>query len=269
VSVINLDNAKRITSSKLLFADKIIYIKGAANYMSLIGAKLAKFLDIDTVSFQRGIYQGKQVIFSEQYYNKDTEKRITGGKLLREYHEYIEPNHPDAVSPIDEEYFNNLTDIWGALEFKYGLKYEKDIPEVMMNFVKAFCFDILTGNSDRNQSNWEIIVSEEKISMAPSYDFDDVFDFISYYLSPEHTEEEEMNYLLENFLNTSAPEFANIFYEMYDKLTVKELIKIINDVEVEHELELNQKFKDQIIKEYTNHRLEIEKIINKRRGKVM
>ena len=288
MSIINLDNAISLdeNNSRLLFEGDIIYLKWIATSEELVAEEVAKFLNIETLHFERGIYKGKEVIFSRRFFNYE-EDFIPGDDILEEYHSYLKTHlskDNDNKEKIAMNYLNNLTDIWGALELKFGLRegFEKDIETIMEKLVKIFCFDLLMGNYDRGANNWGVIVGNQGVRLAPMFDNAFSLTFSTYDISPEYTERTDLNHYLERFFQTSSSEFVEIFYEMYDKLTLDKLLEIIDLVERERGINFeldSEKYeeffeepfigesKPKLIDDYNKHRDRIAQIINKIRGK--
>ena len=249
---------------------KIAYFK-PFDVKELIAEEVARVLDINTVHFNIGSYNNKATLYSYQFYDEKKEKYHHGFQLIKghaaDINEYNALSDEEEVTPKN---LNNLTDIWGTLEYIFGSEYPEDIPKIMNDLVKMFCFDILLSVCDRNAYNWGIIESEEGIRLSPLFDNESMLQAEYYSLTDEDNLNENLN-VLQNFLNTSDSYFTSIFYEMYEKLTPEVFVSIMNKMELERNLRIvknkgkfsNRFFKYDLHKKYERHSSNIGKIIHK------
>ena len=253
--VVDLNKAKKIKTldNAYLYKGKVIYIKTSVfPYAEIIAEEIGKFLGLNVLHYKIGSLNNKIVAFSEKFY-KDNETYISGDELLSNYCAFA--GQRDITNP------NNLTNIWDALETKYGLEYASDIRELMNNIVKMFCFDLLLGLDDRASINWGIIQSENKIRLAPIFDNEfiklggrtmlDLDDDIIVY----NTEK------LAEFLNTSSSEFNDIFYEMFAKLTPPALADIMAKISFSRDIIIPENIRLIILRDYQNYYQELEEIV--------
>lgn len=136
----------------------------------------------------------------------------------------------------------------------------------MLGLIKIYCFDIITFNFDRNMNNIAFISSDKHgLRLAPMFDNEFIFekDALDYGLSlgvDVDDEVEDPMAILKKFLSYSDEDSVNIFYEMFDKLTVEKLGELIDKVENERGISLN---KGKILHFYRDYRDYLEVVIDK------
>ena len=258
-SGVNLNQAISECSSlygKYLLDGKVIYTK-VFSLIELLAEEISNFLGLNPVHYQIGTYGGLEMLFCEQFYQVSQEKYISGRELLSEYYHFLKTIRPVA-SPTYSLAMNNLTDIEGALAYKY--RQNKNIPEVMKELCKLFSFDIITSNSDRHDQNWGIIEAGESLCHSVFYDNGNCFNFTTYSLGFEYGEDENLQ-LLSRFFELAPTEFVNLFTSMYDKLSLSQLQILIKRVEESRSFKFSPITKEEIIAGFDVHRREIAKFV--------
>ena len=261
---IDLSDARQVSYNMFNYNNRKIFIKrNSGNCEALISEAIAKMLDINSLHYEIAYFRGELVLFSEKFY-RDDEQFIFGENLLREYrNSFLEESNSNV--PLNK--LNNLTDIWGALEFKFGSEYSIDAKIVLNDIIKMFCLDLLLNKNDRHDLNWGIIQSDNHIRLAPIYDTESVENDRCILISTDSKTNISTSEILQEFLNTSDSYWKDIFYTMFDMLTVSRYEEILKNVEISKEIKF--KDKEMLIEAYKNHRSELETIIENCRCKKM
>ena len=242
---------------------RTVFIKDYS-FEELICEEIAKFSGVETVHYKIGMYNGEKVLYSECFYNEG-ETFIPGSHILSEYCEHLSELNPGEY--IGYYSSNNLTVIWEALRHKFGKEHVKDIEKIMNALVKMFCFDLLINMSDRHDDNWGVIVSPDNIRLAPAFDNETHFLWDKNLLRLDSNNLDTNTEMLDKFLGISSSEFCNVFYEMFDKLTV-EMVDTIIMVKIisERGIPFDEKTIIKFSKDYRKYRSELETIVEKYRG---
>lgn len=121
-------------------------------YYELIAHKIAERLGIPSAPCYFTKYNHAIGISSEMF---DTKNYVPISDILYETY------------GNDECIFNNLEDIWYALEKKFD---EKTTARLMDELTNIFLFDILIGNGDRHSENLGLIIDGNSVKFAPLFD---------------------------------------------------------------------------------------------------
>ena len=257
--MIDLSNAVHIKEREYELNGDKIYLKRSNNYREFIAEEIAKFLGIDTVHYEIGIRNGIQVTFSKSFYDSD-ETYVDGGQLLSNYLSSL----VDDKDYLSIQHLNNLTDIFGALESQFGPEYNSNIQKIKNDLVKMFCFDILLRNYDRETPNWGIVSKNNEIRLAPMFDNESILIGAKFSISMGIDRENNdilFADLLEKFLNTSDITFKDIFFNMYDKLTLEALETIFKKVEEDRNITIDEYYHTEALNSYRKHRNSLQAIV--------
>jgi len=118
------------------------------SYNELVAEEIAKDLDIPCIDYQLADIGKIRGVISKNY-KVEGAKYINGQTILKDYHQ------DDFVQRVH----NSLENIWIVLEERYKDRenMQEIVSSIMQKLVKIFIFDILTGQVDRNSTNWEIV----------------------------------------------------------------------------------------------------------------
>ena len=118
---------------------------------------------------------------------------------------------------VDAYKYNNLRGIWHCLEvyFKDYPNMQEIVAKLMMKIVKLFIFDLVTGQEDRHEENWGVVIYENgDVDLQPIFDnsrsLEDDPEFVYYGLSLEGNSISENDKMIQEFLNVSSSEFSDI-----------------------------------------------------------
>lgn len=127
------------------------------NISECIAYQIAQLLEIPCAKFELGTYLGKEGSMSYNIIVNQNQSLIEGIYFIAlRYPEY------NSEHFIDEK-----------TQHRYSVEMViKSIERFVSidNFLKMLIFDYLIGNSDRHQSNWAIIMENNKMSWSPLYD---------------------------------------------------------------------------------------------------
>lgn len=122
-----------------------------------IACQIAGLLDIPCAKFEVGSYKGREGSMSYNIIENSEQGLIEGVSFITNiYPEY----DPDKLIDCRTKRRYSIEMIIEAIE-----KYIS-----CDDFIKMLMFDYLIGNSDRHQSNWAMILENDKLRWSPLYD---------------------------------------------------------------------------------------------------
>lgn len=215
----------------------------------LVAIEIGKLVDISVLDLDVATFQQAYGTLSEDF-QQPGDQKVSLPDVMQEY----------AVSSMDDDdtlldFFtvkslNNLEDIWFALEEKY--QDTAMVSTTMNSLVDIFCFDMLTGQSDRHLGNIELLENENSIRLAPCYDNSSIYggnrsllgvDFNDFGTS---SEEEKLT----KFLTISSQEFVDRFFTMQKKLKDVGMDAILTSVTEEYGIPIYPDIKNDLIHGY-------------------
>ena len=171
----------------------------------LICYYIAKDMGLDSVFYDLAMIGGFTGNLSKDYKVKNA-KYISGEEII---------NSVDKM--VDAYKYNNLRGIWHCLEvyFKDYPNMQEIVAKLMMKIVKLFIFDLVTGQEDRHEENWGVVIYENgDVDLQPIFDnsrsLEDDPEFVYYGLSLEGNSISDNDKMVQEFLNVSSSEFSDI-----------------------------------------------------------
>lgn len=214
-------------------------------YNELIVSEIARDLNIPVINYDLAKVGSIEGLISKNYKNKNS-KYLLGEEIL-------------SNIPKDKRTSNTLENIWFELEIRY--KDQKTVSRIMQNVVDMFILDILTGQVDRTEMNWEIEEKENgEVSLVP------LFDNIRLLMkNPEDTwlslvvDDSVLGYLGENilqFLKVSSSEFVERFKNSVNVISEDNIKNILKRIEERINAKVPEDLKEEYIegfKKYYNY----------------
>lgn len=209
---------------------------------------------------QSGIY--------EEVYSEEDEKKMLAGefsyKIMEDFRKY-----------------NNLEDIWNALEILYKNRSDKQIivKRIMEKIVQMFLFSLLTAQSDYELGNWEIVEDANG-----QVDFHILFDNerfmmaapdrvpLSLFVSRDATisyiySSSKLKYHLEEFQSISSGEFTSILDGWLWAISEENLKRIIKRIEEKTGCRMPIKLQEEYSKRFKEQHDYLEGILHPNKGR--
>ena len=192
----------------------------------LICYYIAKDMGLDSVFYDLAMIGGFAGNLSKDYKVKNA-KYISGEEII---------NSVDKM--VDAYKYNNLRGIWHCLEvyFKDYPNMQEIVAKLMMKIVKLFIFDLITGQEDRHEENWGVVIYENgDVDLQPIFDnsrsLEDDPEFVYYGLSLEGNSISENDKMIQEFLNVSSSEFSDILPNYLWVISEENINKIFKLIE--------------------------------------
>lgn len=229
-----------------------LFKTGASGYeiwAELISSELAKQCNLNTADYDLAIYKGNYGVVTPSFLiDGDI---ILSGEDLYKYSQLLNPNM---------KFDNSIENIINILRTCTSRDY--DIERIRLQLTRIWLFDGLIYESDRNFSNWSIIINGNNIRMAPIYDCStmcmmnnnvnsiinnvrteqeilNITDSIKYQLKRKSTDDDD------NFLHsfsvfcTEEPEIAKSFIDSLNNIDFDKVIEIIEKrIDIERKVEI-------------------------------
>lgn len=225
-------------------------------YNELISCEIADDLKIPHVDYALATIGGFKGLISQDF-RKSNVKYISGK-------EFLIANHPlgnkDNITSL-----NNLEDIWLALEKHYNMNptYQNVVSDVMNKIVKMFIFDIITGQVDRDYSNWYLIeYPDGTLDLQPLFDNIRIL-MLHHRLAPERYPEVSKILLtvnqdtsrfceenLEEFLKISDEDFIDSFSNSLWVISLENIQEIFKRIEKKTGYPIPEELKSFYLKEF-------------------
>ena len=242
-------------------------------FRELIAHEIADFLKIPSIFYEPLLIPNKYGKYDLGVLSKDYKKPnifyIKGKEIIYDYNKgYLKQWYKDDKKNNYE--FNNLENIWNALEYRYRFLYNKEsiLSKIINDIIKnIFLFDIFMQNNDRHYNNWEICenIETNETYLNPIYDNEDIF-YKNYNqanlgCSLKNKNSNDWYELLKEFLIISENEYLSIVTNIYNILTVDKLIFLITLTENKHQIKIPLTTKQDIILKFTKHYAKLGDII--------
>lgn len=137
-----------------------LFKTGASNYeifAEVISAELAHQCNLSTADYDIAIYNGHIGVVTPSFLKPGD--IILSGEDLFKYAKLFSP---------ESKFYNSIDSIVDMLKLCTSRDY--DIENIKKELTKIWLFDGLICESDRNFSNWSIIINGNNIKVAPIYD---------------------------------------------------------------------------------------------------
>lgn len=239
-------------------------------YREVIASQVAKYLQIPAVSYHLAkipSYNGFDIGVISLDYRQDGHSYIVGMEILRNYYEDYLDKWDKNIN--NSTIYNNLEDIWNALEFRYQFMENRSyIVAKLMNqlIYNIFLFDIFFINSDRHYTNWEIDETEKDANINLLYDSEDIFlENSSHPRLTVNYENSKTSWYdnLDKFLQISSAFYGEMVYNFYRAITPIDLINIIYNYEKEYNCPIPLITKENIYQKYKEHYQKIGEVMKK------
>lgn len=233
---------------------------------SLIVEEICKDLEVPCVSYDLAKIGNLRGLVSKNF-KKQNAKYILGKDIL------VDAYIKDISYNEELLLYNNLEDIWAALEERYSTR--EDMPaivEKLMNrIVDMFLIDILTGQADRGPNNWMIVEYDDgSVDLQPL--FDNVRAFyaplsliriiFTVDRSPTFLTNNRVDINIKKFLATSSKEFKDSLYDKLWVLSEENSERILDRLEKKLDWKLSKTDRIQIKAKILYYKNELEHFIN-------
>ncbi len=254
--------------------DNIYFFKRCVKdlaYRELIAHEIADFLKIPSLKYHLIKIPNKEGNYDlgviSLNYQEAGYKYIKGIDILKDF--YKDYNHEWNEYINNSTIFNNLENIWYALEHRYQFSSNKKeiVAKLMHQLINnIFLFDIFLADSDRHFINWEIKEKDEDVNINILFDCEDIL------LKTEYGPRLTVNYEnrktdwycnLEYFLKNSSLEFQNLVLNYYNSLTPMKFTYLMMQAEINNKCQIPLTTKEEMTKKYQKHYLKIHDIIKK------
>lgn len=225
-------------------------------YNELVACEIAEDLSIPHVEYDLAIVGGFKGAISKDF--RQNNVKYLSGK------EFLSNSHP-LGSQENISKLNNLEDIWIALEEHYGRNpnYQNIVSELMKKVINIFIFDLLTGQTDRGDSNWGFIEHPDgTLDLQPLFDNMRIL-VLHHHMATERypsvsklllqVDQDAGRYFednLEEFLKFSDKEFVNSLYNNLWAISPENLQKIFTRIEKKSENPMPEELKQFYLKEF-------------------
>lgn len=233
---------------------------------SLIVEEICKDLEVPCVSYDLAKIGNIRGLVSKNF-KKQNAKYILGEDIL------VDAYIKDISYNEELLLYNNLEDIWAALEERYSAR--EDMPaivEKLMNrIVDMFLIDILTGQADRGPNNWMIVEYDDgSVDLQPL--FDNVRAFyaplsliriiFTVDRSPTFLTNNRVDINIKKFLATSSKEFKDSLYDKLWVLSEENSERILDRLEKKLDWKLSKTDRIQVKAKILYYKNELEHFIN-------
>lgn len=224
-------------------------------YNELIVEELARDYGIPCIDYDLAVLGSYQGVLSKNY-KLENANYIYGYDLLNDYEKST--GHSGS---------NTLPNIWRALEYRYQNNFNKReiISNLMKKIVDIYLFDVITCQSDRHSSNWQIVENDDNIDVAPLYDNECILKRQLALATVALSMRGGDQLLLESikqFQNVSSEEYRNIIKEKIWIISDSNLKTVFERVENKIGCALPDRYKDYLSGDYEAHRDKLEKILS-------
>lgn len=215
----------------------------------LVALKIGNLVDIPMVELEVAILNQTYGTLSKNF-QQPGDKKVALPNVLGEYFESSIDDEDSLLDFLTLKKLNNLEDIWFALEEKY--QDTAMVAATMNSIVDIFCFDMLTGQSDRHLGNIELLENNGRIRVAPCYDNSSIYggnrsllgiDFDDFGTSSEAEK-------LAKFLTISSQEFVDRFFTMHQKLEQVGIDAILNSVADDYSIPIYPEIRNDLVHGY-------------------
>ena len=160
-----------------------------------------------------------------------------------------------------------LNNIKIALDIYFNdyINKEELVNKIYSEVIKHYMLDLLIGNNDNGEYNYEMMVSKDNAYLSPYSDFGLTFNFTSTRL---RVNEEVNNSIYSNLkILLKEDKYYQEFINMYNKLNPFILEELIENIEQKRKIALDDNFKNIIFLSYSKHYMLVRNILEMLRNK--
>lgn len=225
-------------------------------YNELVACEIADDLFIPHINYDLASVCGFKGLISKDFCQNGVQY-ISGEEFLINNHLL---GKKDKISNL-----NNLEDIWIALEEHYDRNpgYQNIVSKVMQKIINMFIFDILTGQVDRDATNWWLIeYPNGELDLNPLFDNVRIL-ILHHRLAPERYPSVSKLLLtvnrdigrnfednLEEFLKFNENEFSQNLSNSLWAISEENIQKIFTRIDEETEYPMSDELKQFYLKEF-------------------
>ena len=142
---------------------------------------------------------------------------------------------------------------------------EELVNKIYSEVIKHYMLDLLIGNNDNGEYNYEMMVSKDNAYLSPYSDFGLTFNFTSTRL---RVNEEVDNSIYSNLkVLLKEDKYYQEFINMYNKLNPFILEELIENIEQKRKIASDDNFKNIIFLSYSKHYMLVRNILEMLRNK--
>ena len=224
-------------------------------YNELVACSLLKDFKLVTVEYDLATIAGQKGVYCCDFH-------VANRKYINGY---------DLVKEANNNYGNNLEDIWSALIYHYKDSENKEeiVAHLMDKIIDLFIFDIFIDNSDRCGTNFQIMEGEDLYDIAPIYDCERLLDnkdndlpINSISVTPCLFSESPYK-VLEEFLSYSDSSYLDRVKEKLWIIGEDNINSVLERIEKKTNYPMDPVLMVYYLEGFRKHREKIEEIINK------
>ena len=234
-------------------------------YSELIGECLLDDLNIPHVSYDLATLCGRNGVVSKDF-TKDNAKYVSGLEILENY---------TNTRGVQISIFNNLEDIWNALDLYFKDNRNKDeiVAKLMNNITDLFMFDMLVSNNDRNVTNWGIEIDGDNINLSKIYDNQRIgYNYKNNPVLDMNVSKENDDSLYENleyFLNISDSSYREKLNGMMWIISEENILDVFRRIELKTDTKMPDTVKNSYLDFFNKHRDKITEVVENTNKKNM
>ena len=234
-------------------------------YSELIGECLLDDLNIPHVSYDLATLCGRNGVVSKDF-TKDNAKYVSGLEILENY---------TNTRGVQISIFNNLEDIWNALDLYFKDNRNKDeiVAKLMNNITDLFMFDMLVSNNDRNVTNWGIEIDGDNINLSKIYDNQRIgYNYKNNPVLDMNVSKENDDSLYENleyFLNISDSSYREKLNGMMWIISEENILDVFRRIELKTDTKMPDTVKNSYLDFFNKHRDKITEVVENTNRKNM
>ncbi len=259
-----LDNPKITVIQKpplnLVFSfeyEKEIYFYKCVDhpYNELVVFYLLQDFGLNSLEYDLASLGTLEGVLSKNFKKKDVNYTYIGDILI----------HYWQMDFADIEDYNNLEDIWDALENRYqNYENKREIVEKLMRtIVDIFLFDIICGNQDRHSGNLLIAESQDHVDIQ-LFDNERILsqrEMVSLTVNDRSLQNIWM--ALKTFLRISSEEFQKIIIEKLWIISDDNLFSVFQKIKDQTGYEVPKREKDYYLIGFQKHREKLIRMLQK------
>ena len=235
-----------INKRKLFFKEEVDRM-----YYELLGNSIAEYLNINYTYYEPTIIKTatreiKGLVAKD--YRREGYSLVKFNKLLNGKEMTL-----DNIKIALDIYFNDY------------INKEELVNKIYSEVIKHYMLDLLIGNNDNGEYNYEMMVSKDNAYLSPYSDFGLTFNFTSTRL---RVNEEVDNSIYSNLkVLLKEDKYYQEFINMYNKLNPFILEELIEELEQKRKIALDDNFKNIIFLSYSKHYMLVRNILEMLRNK--